>query len=977
MQSFPLPIGEINPDGFIEKLKQNTDIFESGVQQDAAEFLGFLLDNIHESLKSEDLASRKVHQQSTSNTSEHNLFAFHTSPSTHPAKATIVQKTFMGELAVRHKCDRCESITTTQEEFITLPVPITHGASVTNCLNKLSKKETLSGSDNKFYCNICRSKQEAQRNSRLASPPKMLLLHFVRFKMVRSYFHKDSSRVTIPFHMRPQHFGMCDELFDKSNPLSQHHVDPRYSLTGIIVHIGGSPKSGHYIAIVQSHGQWFLINDKVLHPIKRTDISLFFGIPNPGPATPETLPSNKAMQALMSEYFIAVQSDGSLSLFSIEEELLIRTLKPPKHQSIQDDNQTGPDLLTILTNCTVCLDWITIPSFLVDVTTILHFSTFYPHPHTLDSNEEKPPTTTPFSALATLTLGGNLTISMDGLLHVCSVDIFQSDSVLSHVGSAQHRIPLGMVCAKDMSSITIQFATETGLYIVVVDCAVIPKNATMLSTLFAHVRFLGWIRRRLKEGFRVLFKRWKKDGQSWKTPFITLGQNTLLFSHSTSPAEHDEGAFLALAKDEMKTLLAYGPTTPSLIHSLTSFTHTMLKRLLHTHLSAVVECQHIVSSVLLPAATLFHATLTHLHDLTNTPLFLDSVQFSDIEEFIDNGNTLITTLRSFLTKFSLLSSAAHTLYTTFMNNLPLADNSDPDPPIEGDGALVDYSLFDTSLSLLTDDPITPFLGPESNPNSLPGQLHTLNTSTLTLFQSHTSFFSDNIQCASPSSHVPQLFASHPRSNTLHANRESVVQQVAGPADAPQPGRRTDTPFRAFRDRSCPLLQPQRPTHHFPERLGGTFQPRQKRQPDSLLVWALARQHSHTDDHLFAIVFDTVFDSLSLHSPSADHFRSRLLLPLGLVGLHNQESTDSSDGKGDDSRVTLFSLPLNNTLPQENEGERLTLQCPTIRSFSKLFAHKDRIHSLSVSRNNYCLTRGWKGAVCTYQSVIVSVPNILS
>ncbi|CAH8528898.1 unnamed protein product [Heterobilharzia americana] len=123
-------------------------------------------------------------------------------------------------------------------------------------------------SDNKYYCEFCRCKQEAQRRMRIKKPPLLLALHLKRFKYSENLnrFIKLSYRVAFPMELR---------LFNTSSDSS--NSDRLYNLMAVVVHSGSGPNRGHYVTLVKSHGLWFLFDDELVEKIHRTNIEDFFG----------------------------------------------------------------------------------------------------------------------------------------------------------------------------------------------------------------------------------------------------------------------------------------------------------------------------------------------------------------------------------------------------------------------------------------------------------------------------------------------------------------------------------------------------------------------------------------------------------------------------------------------------------------------------------------------------------------------------
>lgn len=59
---------------------------------------------------------------------------------------------------------------------------------------------------------------------------------------------KISARVSFPEYLSLDEFGV--------NPGTQNQ---KYELSGIVVHLGGSLYSGHYVSYVKSMGRWFSV----------------------------------------------------------------------------------------------------------------------------------------------------------------------------------------------------------------------------------------------------------------------------------------------------------------------------------------------------------------------------------------------------------------------------------------------------------------------------------------------------------------------------------------------------------------------------------------------------------------------------------------------------------------------------------------------------------------------------------------------
>ncbi|KAI8440587.1 hypothetical protein MSG28_001811 [Choristoneura fumiferana] len=142
-------VGSIAPKKFIARLRKEKEEFDNYMQQDAHEFLNFLINHINEII----LAERN---QSTLKVPKHASGEPVTCNGTAPPTA---EPTW---------------------------VDVGQNTSITHCLKCFSDTETLCN-DNKFKCDNCSSYQEAQKRMRVKKLPLILALHLKRFKYMEQY----------------------------------------------------------------------------------------------------------------------------------------------------------------------------------------------------------------------------------------------------------------------------------------------------------------------------------------------------------------------------------------------------------------------------------------------------------------------------------------------------------------------------------------------------------------------------------------------------------------------------------------------------------------------------------------------------------------------------------------------------------------------------------------------------------------------
>lgn len=268
-----------------------TEEFDNYMQQDAHEFLNFLINHINEIILAERNQGQKKSgigaavgtgggggssSSSSSNSTGSNNSSNCSGGGTaniqfninnnnynigfigggdhHQSEPTWVHEIFQGILTSETRCLNCETVSSKDEHFFDLQVDIDQNTSITHCLRCFSDTETLC-SDNKFKCDNCCSYQEAQKRMRVKKLPMILALHLKRFKYMEQYNRhiKVSHRVVFPLELRL--FNTSD---DAVNP------DRLYDLMSVVIHCGSGPNRGHYISIVKSHGFWLLFDDDMV-----------------------------------------------------------------------------------------------------------------------------------------------------------------------------------------------------------------------------------------------------------------------------------------------------------------------------------------------------------------------------------------------------------------------------------------------------------------------------------------------------------------------------------------------------------------------------------------------------------------------------------------------------------------------------------------------------------------------------------------
>lgn len=204
--------GVVRPEDVLRTVRRHHLMFAGQGQQDAHEFLGFILNQLAEEVETID-ARLKENGQGVTTIKEHGK--------------TFINSLFHGVLVNETRCLNCETTSAREESFLDLSIDIEQHSSLTACLRQFSHSEMLC-STNKFYCETCCGLVEAERRMRIKSLPNILGLHLKRFRQDEmGRLHKLFYRVTFPLSLR---VPCTTEDTEDAERL--------YELFAVVVHIG-------------------------------------------------------------------------------------------------------------------------------------------------------------------------------------------------------------------------------------------------------------------------------------------------------------------------------------------------------------------------------------------------------------------------------------------------------------------------------------------------------------------------------------------------------------------------------------------------------------------------------------------------------------------------------------------------------------------------------------------------------------------
>lgn len=262
-------IGIVRPQQFLDVLRREHEMFRTAMHQDAHEFLNLLLNEVVANVETEATKQAFAEKALPPTESVDSLGLLTSSTgSKSPNTTRWVHELFEGTLTSETKCLTCEKVSQRDEVFLDLSVDLEQHSSVTSCLRKFSAEEMLC-ERNKFHCDNCGGLQEAEKRMKIKRLPRVLALHLKRFKYTEDLqrLQKLFHRVVYPYHLRL--FNTTDDAEDP---------DRLYELYAVVVHIGGGPYHGHYVAIIKTEDRgWLLFDDELVEPVDKSYVRNFFG----------------------------------------------------------------------------------------------------------------------------------------------------------------------------------------------------------------------------------------------------------------------------------------------------------------------------------------------------------------------------------------------------------------------------------------------------------------------------------------------------------------------------------------------------------------------------------------------------------------------------------------------------------------------------------------------------------------------------
>jgi len=278
----------ISPESLFHVIWKVVPRFRGYQQQDAHEFLRYMLDRLHTELLTlipdDDLIRDHPHLKTYfRQLRKHPMLTYSRSSlsGSVTSSPSLVTHMFGGTLQSEVTCLVCNASSKKHDPFLDLSIDIPSALSIQrkareqqepganadyqnlriyDCLEKFVEVEELSDSE-RFFCNNCKNKQRSTKKFWIRRLPNVLCLHLKRFRWSPYSRTKLDNHIEFPLHGLDMSPFLLSNLHETRCSNSGSSL---YDLAAVIVHHGSGAGSGHYTAFVVKDNHWFHFNDSTV-----------------------------------------------------------------------------------------------------------------------------------------------------------------------------------------------------------------------------------------------------------------------------------------------------------------------------------------------------------------------------------------------------------------------------------------------------------------------------------------------------------------------------------------------------------------------------------------------------------------------------------------------------------------------------------------------------------------------------------------
>jgi ubiquitin C-terminal hydrolase len=259
----------VSPDAFWRDMlaaayRSGYEQFLGREQQDAHEFMMFLLDQIFEGTKEE--VNFIVQRPPPMSDNDHRILgALHSWKSQFEKQYTPIVDIWFGLLEYETECQACKNKSYRYESFNTLKISMPHHLNgspptIQEMLKTEWEPETIEG----YACDKCApTRTVAKRTVKIWRMPRCLIVMLKRFTPDGRKLHTAWTPPSETLNLR--------EFFSEASP--ERSKEYQYAIQSIVDH-HGSARGGHYVAqgLSPLDGKWYLYDDETADPVEKPSL---------------------------------------------------------------------------------------------------------------------------------------------------------------------------------------------------------------------------------------------------------------------------------------------------------------------------------------------------------------------------------------------------------------------------------------------------------------------------------------------------------------------------------------------------------------------------------------------------------------------------------------------------------------------------------------------------------------------------------
>ncbi|CAB3368745.1 Hypothetical predicted protein [Cloeon dipterum] len=249
----------VNTSSFKSQVQRFAPRFMGYAQQDAQEFLRYLLEGLHEDVNRVTTRPKPILTEIDDSLSDSQKAMEAWKRYLRRDDSKIVD-IFVGQLKSTLQCTVCGHCSVTFDPFwdLSLPIPPSERygqVRLAQCFDFFTKEEVLDG-DEKPTCSRCQTRQKCLKSFSIHKFPRILVLHLKRFSPLERYRGKLSCTVDFPLQ------GLDLSAYASASKGSSLGQSCAYNLYGVANH-SGTTYSGHYVAACKHpySSTWHEYND--------------------------------------------------------------------------------------------------------------------------------------------------------------------------------------------------------------------------------------------------------------------------------------------------------------------------------------------------------------------------------------------------------------------------------------------------------------------------------------------------------------------------------------------------------------------------------------------------------------------------------------------------------------------------------------------------------------------------------------------